>query len=114
MDVTATTRHQDNVAVIDIAGRITLDGGVGTVRGAIKAAVGAGHRNILLNLGGVSYIDSAGLAELASAYITVSNLGGQLKLVNTQERVRSTLHVTKLYTVLVTFPSEEAALASFR
>jgi anti-sigma B factor antagonist len=113
MEATATPRQQDNVTVIDIAGRITLNGGLGAVRAAIRTAVGEGRRNILLNLEGVSYIDSAGLGELASAYITVSNLGGQLKLVNTQDRVHGMLQVTKLYTLLVTFPDEEAALASF-
>lgn len=114
MDATATTRHAGDVAIIDIAGRITLDAGLGLVRRAIRELLDTGQKNILLNLEGVSYIDSAGLGELASAYITVSNLGGQLKLANTQDRVNSMLHVTKLSTLLVTFPNEEAALASFR
>ena len=65
------------------------------------------------NLEGVDFIDSAGLGEMASAYITITNMGGKMKLLHTQDRVNSMLHVTKLYTLLVTYMDETEALASF-
>jgi anti-sigma B factor antagonist len=83
------------------------------MRTAIREAVNAGNKKILLNLAEVSYLDSAGLGEMASAYITVTNMGGKLKLLHTQERVNSMLHVTKLYTLLVAYTDESVALASF-
>jgi anti-sigma B factor antagonist len=113
MNSSAAVRHSGDVAIIDVSGRISLSDGLGAMRTAIREAVNAGHKKILLNLAEVSYIDSAGLGEMASAYITVTNMGGKMKLLHTQDRVNSMLHVTKLYTLLVTYTDESAALASF-
>ena len=113
MDPTATTRYAGAVAIIDVAGRIGMSEGLGVMRDAIRREVAAGHKNILLNLAGVTYIDSSGLGEMASAYIKVSGMGGKLKLVNTRAKVRGLLEITRLYTLLVTYASEADALASF-
>lgn len=113
MSVTANVRQAGNVTVIDLAGRITLGDGSGLVRNTIKDQVAAGHKNILLNLKGVTYIDSAGLGELVGSYATISNLGGSIKLVHTEGKVKDLLQVTKLYTVFVTFSDENEALRSF-
>jgi anti-anti-sigma regulatory factor len=51
---------------------------------------------------------------MAGTYTTVSNMGGRMRLMNAHSRVDSLLHITKLYTVMVTFPDESAALASFQ
>jgi anti-sigma B factor antagonist len=113
MSCTAAVRHAGNVAIVDLAGRITLGEGSGMVRTTLKDLVAAGTKNILLNLKEVSYIDSAGLGELVGGYATVSNQGGKVKLVNTQSKVDSLLQVTKLYTVFESYTDEPTALASF-
>jgi anti-anti-sigma factor len=87
--------------------------GCGVVRDAVRPLVNAGSRNILLNLQAVSYVDSAGLGEMAGSYVTVARLGGQLKLVHTQGRIDNMLQVTKLYALLVAFGDEAVALRSF-
>jgi len=114
MSSSVHTRQAGNVAIIDLAGRITIDSAAGVIRDAIHQTVQSGQRNVLLNLGGVTYIDSAGLGELSSAYITVSRLGGRLKLLNPQAKVHGMLQVTGLYSLFVSFTDEQAALASFR
>jgi anti-anti-sigma factor len=108
-----TVRQAGNVAIIDWNGRIMGPAGSGAVRDAIRSELQQGHKNILLNLNAVDYIDSSGLGAMAESYITVAKLGGSLKLLNTQSRVSSMLQVTSLYTVLVTFSEESKALASF-
>jgi anti-anti-sigma factor len=113
MSCQATMRHVGSVAIIDLRGNISMAGGIGDLRDAVKSALDAGSKNILLNLDGVEYMDSSGLGEMAGSYITVSNLGGNLKLVHTRPRVDSLLQITRLYTVLVSFADEESALASF-
>jgi len=113
MSCSAVVRHSDDVAIVDLSGRITLGEGSGMVRNTIKDLVSSGHRKILLNLGEVSYIDSAGLGELVSAYATVRNQGGDVKLLNTQAKVDSLLQVTKLYTIFTNFTSEAEAVTSF-
>jgi len=114
MSCQAAVRHAGNVAIVDLSGSIALGGGAGLVRGTVRDLLGAGHKNILINLAGVNYMDSSGLAEMAGSYITVANVGGCLRLVNASDKVSSLLQVTKLSTILITFADEESALASFR
>jgi anti-sigma B factor antagonist len=109
----AAVRHAGPVAIVDLAGRITMGEGCGVVRNAVRELVNSGARNILLNLRAVSYVDSAGLGEMAGSYVTVARLGGQLKLVHSHARVDNLLQVTKLYALLVAFNDEAEALRSF-
>lgn len=114
MNCTAAVRYSGNVAIIDLSGRIMRAAGSSVVSDAIKSELQQGHKNILLNLNGIDYIDSSGIGAMASAFITVSKLGGNMKLLTTQPRVNSLLQVTRLYTVFVTFSEENEALASFQ
>ena len=67
----------------------------------------------MLNLADVNYIDSAGLGELVSAFTTVKNNGGELKLLNLTKKVRDLLVITKLLTVFDVKESEQDAIAAF-
>jgi anti-sigma B factor antagonist len=109
----ANIRQVGDVLIVDLSGRIALGDGSGVVRDTVKDMLNEGQRNILLNLGDVSYIDSAGLGELVGAYATVTNKGGRIKLLNVQKKVNDLLQVTKLYTVFESFTSETAAVRSF-
>ena len=113
MALTIASRELDGVTVLDLSGRITLGEGSVQLREAIRDLISKGLKNILLNLGDVSYIDSSGLGELVGAYATGANQGAQIKLLNVQKRVHDLLQVTKLYTVFESFTSETAALRSF-
>ena len=113
MSTHASVRHADGVAIVDVTGPITLGEGCGLVRGTIKDLVASGHKNILVNLQNVGYIDSAGLGELVGSYASISNLGGQIKLLHVAGRVNDLLQVTKLYTVFLTYGDEGEALRSF-
>ncbi len=113
MSVKVKTRHAGDVAIVDMAGRITLGEGSGTVRNTIKELVGAGTRKILLNLHDVTYLDSAGLGELVGSYATLSNIGGEIKLLHPQGKVSDMLTVTKLYTIFTSFTDEDEAVRSF-
>ena len=101
------------IAVIDFSGAITLGEGTATLRRMVRELVGKGHHKILLNLGEVDYIDSAGLGELVSAHATVRNSGGELKLVQPNKHVRDLIQITRLYTVFDVQPNEAAAIRSF-
>jgi anti-sigma B factor antagonist len=98
---------------VDVAGRITLGEGSSTLRDSVREMVSKGQKKILLNLGEVSYIDSSGIGELVSAFTTVTNGGGQLKLLNLTKRVKDLLQITKLYTVFDVHDSEVTAIRSF-
>src|SRR5215831_18566394 len=113
MSCQTSVRHAGSVAIVDLNGSITLSSGIGSIRSAVKGLVDDGHRDILLNLANVGYMDSSGLGEMAGTFTTVANIGGRMRLVNAHSRVDSLLQITKLYTVMVTFHDEDAALASF-
>jgi anti-sigma B factor antagonist len=98
---------------VDVAGRITLGEGSSALRDLMRELVGKGQKKILLNLGEVSYIDSSGIGELVSGFTTVTNSGGQLKLLNLNKRVKDLLQITKLYTVFDVHEDEANAVRSF-
>ncbi len=114
MSVKLTTRQVGDVTVIDAVGRITLGEGSSTFRDSVKELVTKGNKKILMNLAEVSYIDSSGIGELVSGFTTVSNAGGNLKLLKLTKRIQDLLQITKLYTIFEVFDDEAAALASFQ
>src|SRR5215471_707192 len=110
----ASTRHVDGVTIVDLSGRITLGEGSVVLRDTIKDLLGKGQKKILLNLGDVSYIDSSGIGELVSAFTSVRNQGGELKLLNLTKKVHDLLQITKLYTVFDIRDDEATAIQSFK
>jgi anti-sigma B factor antagonist len=101
------------VTILDLSGRITLGEGSVQLRDAIRDLLAKGSKLILLNLADVNYIDSSGIGELVSAYTTVRNQGGELKLLNLTKKVHDLLQITKLYTVFDVKDDEASAIASF-
>lgn len=114
MSVKLTSRQVGDVTVIDAAGRVTLGEGASAFRDAIRNFAAKGDKKLLLNLSDVSYIDSSGIGEMVSGFTTVTNGGGQLKLVGLSKRVKDLLQITKLYTVFEAFDDEAEAVRSFR
>ena len=113
MSMKVSTRQVDGVTILDLSGRITLGEGSVQLRDAIRDLLAKGSKLILLNLADVNYIDSSGIGELVSAYTTVRNQGGELKLLNLTKKVHDLLQITKLYTVFDVKDDEASAIASF-
>lgn len=113
MSMKASTRQVDGVTIVDLSGRITLGEGSVVLRDTIKDLLSKGQKKILLNLGDVSYIDSSGIGELVSAFTSVRNQGGELKLLHLTKKVHDLLQITKLYTVFNVKDDEAGAIAAF-
>jgi anti-sigma B factor antagonist len=109
----SSTRQINGVTVVDLSGRITLGEGSVMLRDQVRDLLSKGNKKILLNLGEVNYIDSSGIGELVSAFTTVRNQGGDLKLLNLTKKVHDLLQITKLYTVFDVKDDETAAVKSF-
>ena len=91
------TQEDRGVVVFDISGRLTiLDQ---NLRKAVTHFLKTGHRQFILRMRDVSYIDSCGLGELVTVYVSVRNSGGHVQLHNPNERVRKLLHTTRLDTI---------------
>jgi anti-sigma B factor antagonist len=108
-----TCRQVGEIAVVDFSGRITLGEASAMVRQTVHELVQNGQSKILLNLGDVDYIDSAGIGELVNAFTRVRDAGGELKLVNVTRRVHDILQIARLFTVFDVQVNEPSALSSF-
>jgi anti-sigma B factor antagonist len=114
MSFKATTRETNGVTVMDLEGRITLGDGSLSLRNLVREELANGHMKILLNLGGIAYMDSSGLGELVSGLRAVRAKGGELKLLNLTKKISDLLQITKVYSVFDIHKDEAQALASFR
>jgi len=107
-------RQAGDVTVLDMSGKITIGEGSVALRTAIRRMLEEGKKRILLNLAGVSYIDSSGIGELVSSYTAINKENGQLKLLNLTQKLQDLLTITKLLTVFDVYDSEADALNSFK
>ena len=102
------------ITVIKITGDITLNqGGDVLLKDKIQSLLQQGQRKLVLDLGNVSYVDSAGLGQLVQIHATTKSKGGSLRLANVTKRLKDLLVVTKLVTVFDSYDSEAEAVGSF-
>ena len=113
MSLNLNVRENSGVTVIEIVGRLTLGEVATRLTDEIRQLVAKGKKSILLNLAGLTNMDSSGVGLLVSSFATVNREGGHLKLSNLTARVKDLLLITKLYAVLEVYEDEPAALASF-
>ena len=114
MTMKVTQREVDGVTILDLSGRLTLGSGTAVLHETLKDLIQNGHKNIVLNLGDVTYMDSTGLGELVSAYASARKQSGDIKLLNLTKRTHDLLEITKLYTVFDVYEDEERAISAFR
>ena len=113
MQLKLTTRTVQDILVVSCDGRIVFGEESAELRDTVKKLL-AQKSQIVLNLGGVTYIDSGGLGTLVALYTTAHQAGGSVKLSNLTQRVGDLLQVTKLLTVFEVYETEEEAIESFR
>ena len=109
----ATSRSVDAVEVISLQGKITIGAGDSQLREVITNSLNSGKNNLLLDMSGVTTIDSSGIGELVGSYTTVTNRGGKLKLLHLPAKLNELLHVTQLITVFEVYENEQEATGSF-
>jgi len=109
----ASSRSVDGVEIIKLDGKITIGSGDQQLREVIGNALSSGRTNILLDLSGVTTIDSSGIGELVGSYTTVANRGGKLKLLHLPAKLNELLHVTQLITVFEVYDNEREAVTSY-
>jgi len=113
MGMTTSTRQVGGVTIVDIKGRIVLGEESASMRDVVCDLLSKGHKEILLNLGAVDYIDSMGLGSLVGAFASVRKQGGELKLLNLTNKVTDLMQITRLYTVFDIMNDEAVGVKSF-
>jgi anti-sigma B factor antagonist len=104
--------EREGIAILHLKGRLTV-GEASSIRDNVNAALAAGHKNVIFDLGGVDYIDSTGLGSMVICYTTIKKNGGALKLVNPNKRNIELLLLTKLHTIFEVYSEEQDAVNSF-
>jgi anti-sigma B factor antagonist len=114
MQLEIKERHSDDVTILDLAGKITIGDGSLQLRDAVNRLLDAGRKQIIINLEGVTYVDSSGIGELVSRHTTTKNQGGKLKLLKLTKKIKDLLMITRLLTVFEIYEDEQAAVESFK
>jgi anti-sigma B factor antagonist len=109
---TITIRQTGPISVLEVSGRLTSFE-IGGLRQVMARLLKEKHKNIVLNLSRLQYLDSSGIGELARNYVSVVKAGGSMKVVGLSSKVEEVLKITHLYQVFPEFASEEEALGSF-
>jgi anti-sigma B factor antagonist len=120
MTMQYSTRQHDDVTIIDLAGRLSLGEAVAFGPGSgvvlsetVRELAKKGQKNVLLNLAGVTYVDSSGVGQLVGALTSAGRLGVSLKLLRPNKQVLDLLKMNKLHTVFDIGEDEATAVASF-
>ena len=111
-DFSIKIRQSGLVSLVDVSGRLTSFES-GALRDSISRLLKQGHKDIILNLTDLQYLDSSGIGELARVYVSVVKQSGQMKVIGLSSKIEEVLKITHLYQVFPEFPDEEAALQSF-
>jgi anti-sigma B factor antagonist len=107
-------RESDGVTIVDLSGRASIGPNTDRLNHELRRLAAEGVRKILVNLAGLTMIDSSGIATIAGSYVSLVREGGILKLLRPSDRVREVLTVMRILNSIPTFEDEAEALASFR
>ena len=107
-------REEGDVVIIEPKGKITIGEGDVLLREEITRLLAEDKKKLVLDLGGISYMDSAGVGELVSVYTSVKNRGGELKLSCLTKKIKDLLQITQLMTIFDTYETTQEAVTSFK
>jgi len=113
MSVTINVREAGNATIVEVAGRVTLGAAGPSIQDTVRELVDSLHTNIIIDLGGIRYLDSSGFGQLVASAATAASRGGAIKLLNLTERVYDLMLLTKLCTVFAIYADEATAVMSF-
>jgi anti-sigma B factor antagonist len=111
--MTIDERSVGSVVVLDLNGKLLQDDGSGLLKDKVQSLVFQGRKQIVVNLAGVAYMDSAGLGELIASHATASREGGKIKVTNLTKRVSDLMTIAKVLSVFDTYDTEAEALKAF-
>ena len=113
MALNTTTTRRDGVIVVYLSGAIYFGEESASLRILVKDLL-TKSREIVLDLGDVTYIDSGGLGTLMGLYASARKIGGNIKLARVDRQANEVLRITKVLTLFEVFDKAENAVASFK
>jgi anti-sigma B factor antagonist len=113
MPTRITERRIGDVTILQVSGRIILGDGAAELRARMNDLVDEANLKFLLDLRGVTYIDSFGVGVIAAKYVSVRRKGGNVKLLRLSPRSQRVMRIAGLLKIFESFENEEEALSSF-
>jgi anti-sigma B factor antagonist len=113
MALNITTSRIEGVIVVYLSGAIFFGEESASLRLLVKDLLKQ-SRQIVLDLGDVTYIDSGGLGTLMALYVSARKIGGDVRLARVGHHPKEVLQITKLVTLFEVFDKTENAIASFK
>ena len=114
MGLQISIRESGGVTILDVKGKATIGRDNNLLNGRLRKLINEGTRKLLLNLEGVTQVDSSSLSTIARTFVTLQCSGGSLKLLRPRGRVRMVLELMGLLRAIPSFEDESEALASFQ
>jgi anti-sigma B factor antagonist len=111
--MTVTERKAGAVTIVEVAGKMVATDNPGRLKDKISSLIFQGDKQIVINLGNVSYVDSAGLGEIVACHSAAVKAGAEIKVSNAANKIKDLLVMTRLYTVFDAHDTEEQAVKSF-
>jgi anti-anti-sigma factor len=111
--MTITERRIGDVTLLQVAGRVVFGDGAPELRAHINDLLDEARLKFLLDLRGVTYIDSFGVGVIAAKYVSVRRKGGDMKLLRLSPRTHRVMRISGLLKIFESFESEEEGLRSF-
>jgi|SRR5215211_3894020 len=106
-------RHAGDVTVLVLTGQMLLDDGDLAFGKRISDLIGRGRAKIVVDLGGLTYIDSSGVGMIVFQQKALRQSGGDMKLLHLNRRAETLFGMLKLLILFETFDDEAAAVRSF-
>ena len=106
MSAKVNIRHVKGITFLEVSGRITLGEGAVTLRNAIQDALDTGTKRLVVDLSGVSYMDSSGVGELTTAYTSARVKDCKLILLGLTKKIDDLMQITKIANLSGVYPNE--------
>lgn len=115
MSLQISIRESDDVTILDLRGRSTIDGGESELlESHLQKLIASGARKLLLNLADLTQVDSSGLGVIVGTCASLRRQGGDLRVLRPTGLVLEVFRVLRLLEAIPSFEDEAQALASFR
>ncbi len=108
-----TTEQHGNISIVRVADARVMYPMLGDFSAAVSSLVAGGHKNVLIDLSKVTYVDSATIGCLMDLYRQINGAGGHFKLAGVQKRVETMLTMTGAQNFIQIHADESAAVRSF-
>lgn len=95
--------------IVEISGRLTLGNSLTYAETSIKRLIGEGTRKMVIDLAGLTFLDSAGIGMLISCSGEMEQLGGAFRVAGAQGGVAKTFEIVHMSRIIGLDADVEAA-----